>query len=74
MKGLAIYFNKHMWANTELKDFVGALDEAYKLHGNQSLGAEFDLWEWSDQWLSTSGVNILEPVVEFAATGSITKL
>ena len=34
MKGLAIYFNKHMWANTELKDFVGALDEAYKLHGN----------------------------------------
>ena len=73
-KGLGIYFGKHKWQNTELKDFVGALNEAYTLHGNQSLGADFDLWEWCDQWLSTSGVNILEPVVEYAANGSIAKL
>lgn len=73
-KGLGIYFNKHKWTNTELKDFVGALDDAYKMHGNQSLGADFNLAEWSDQWLSTSGVNILEPVVEYGANGSITKL
>jgi len=74
MKGLARYFSKHAWTNTELKDFVGALNDAYVEHGNQALGADFDLWEWSDQWLSTSGVNILEPVVEYGADGSVAKL
>lgn len=74
IKGLTIYFSKHAWKNTELPDFVGALNEAYLQYGNQALGPDFDLADWSDQWLSTSGVNILEPVVEFAADGSITKL
>ncbi len=74
MKGLAIYFGKHKWNNTELKDFVGALNDAYHTYGNQSLGADFDLWEWSDQWLSSSGVNILEPVIEWGPNGSIIKL
>ena len=32
------------------------------------------MWEWTDQWLSTSGVNVLEPVIEWGANGSITKL
>jgi hypothetical protein len=53
---------------------VGALNDAYLQFGQNSLGPDFDLWEWSDQWLSTSGVNILEPVVEFSADGSIIKL
>ena len=73
-RGLGIYFTAHKWQNTELKHFVGALNEAYLQYGNQALGPDFDLADWSDQWLSTSGVNILEPVVEFAADGSITKL
>jgi aminopeptidase N len=73
MKGLAIYFNKYKWANTELKHFVGALNDAYLQHGGQALGPDFDLWEWSDQWLSTSGVNILEPVLEFQPNGTLTK-
>jgi aminopeptidase N len=74
MHGLSIYFNRHKWTNTELKDFVGALNDAYLQYGNQSLGPDFNLWEWSDQWLSTSGVNILEPVIEWAENGSISKL
>jgi hypothetical protein len=53
---------------------VGALNDAYLQYGNQSLGPDFNLWEWSDQWLSTSGVNILEPVIEWAENGSIVKL
>jgi aminopeptidase N len=73
MKGLAIYFNKYKWANTELKHFVGALNDAYLQYGGQALGPDFDLWEWSDQWLSTSGVNILEPVLEFQPNGTLTK-
>jgi aminopeptidase N len=72
--GLGVYFSKNAWKKTELKDFVGALNDAYLAHGNQALGPDFNLWEWSDQWLSTSGVNILEPVIEYAADGSITKL
>lgn len=73
-RGLGIYFSRHQWKNTELKDFIGALNDAYKTYGNQALGADFDLWEWSDQWLSSSGVNILEPVIDYAANGSVAKL
>ena len=73
-KGLAIYFEKHQWSNTELKDFVGALNESYLKYGNQSLGPDFDLLEWTDQWLSTSGVNLLEPIIEYNPDGSIKKL
>jgi hypothetical protein len=50
------------------------LNDSYKQYGNNSLGADFDMWEWTDQWLSTSGVNILEPVIEWGPNGSITKL
>jgi len=50
------------------------MQDAYLQYGGGSLGADFNLWEWSDTWLSSSGVNILEPVVEWAPNGSITKL
>jgi len=56
-----------------LKDYIGAYHEAYLQYGGGSLGPDFDLWEWSDTWLSTSGVNILEPVIEWGGNGSITK-
>ena len=73
-KGLGIYFSKHKWQNTELKDFIGAMHDAYLQYGGGALGPDFNLWEWSDTWLSSSGVNILEPVIEWAPNGSITKL
>ena len=63
-KGLAIYFSKHQWGNTELPDFVGALEQAYEESGDKSMGEGFKLSEWCNTWLKSSGVNILEPVVE----------
>lgn len=29
------------------------------------MGNDFDFKEWSDTWLFTSGLNILEPLVEY---------
>jgi hypothetical protein len=38
------------------------------------MGEDFDLIAWCDSWLATSGVNILEPVVEYNENGSIKSL
>ena len=62
--GLHLYFDKHQWGNTTLPDFVSCLSEAYQRSGDTSLGANFNLAEWCDTWLLTSGVNTLEPIVE----------
>jgi aminopeptidase N len=35
------------------------------------MGADFNFTEWCDTWLKTSGVNILEPVVEYNEDGSV---
>lgn len=35
------------------------------------MGEDFHFTEWCDSWLKTSGVNILEPVVEYNEDGSI---
>ena len=50
-KGLGLYFTKNARKNTELTDFIGALNDAYLQYGNQSLGPDFNLTEWSDTWL-----------------------
>jgi aminopeptidase N len=34
MKGLEIYFSKHKWSNTELKDYIGAMNDAYLQYGH----------------------------------------
>jgi len=73
-RGLHIYFGKHAWGNTQLPDFIGALNDGYKEVGGGKLGPDFDLVQWSDSWLTTSGVNILEPLPEFNADGSLSKL
>lgn len=72
--GLKIYFDKHQWTNTTLPDFVGALEQAWKESGNTSMGADFNLSHWCDTWLKSSGVNILEPVVELGEGGSLKSL
>jgi len=70
-KGLKIYFDKHQWKNTQLPDFVGALEEAWKASGNTSMGAEWSLTDWCDTWLKSSGINIIEPVVDLNSDGSV---
>ncbi len=48
-KGLQIYFQRHANTNTELKDFMGALEEG----SGQKLGT------WQKKWLQTTGVNTI---------------
>jgi aminopeptidase N len=46
-KGLKIYFKRHAFQNTELQDFMGALEEA----SGRSLKT------WQQDWLMTAGLN-----------------
>lgn len=54
---------------------MNSLNEAYILYGDKTiLGEDFNLVEWCDQWLTTSGINVLTPVVEYKEDGSIASL
>jgi len=35
------------------------------------MGEDFSFEEWSETWLKTSGVNILEPVLEYSDDFSV---
>ena len=60
LDGVRAYFARHAWGNTELKDFLAALEEA----SGRDLGA------WSQQWLTTTGVNTMRATFEAAETFS----
>ena len=38
------------------------------------MGVDFDFNEWCEIWLTTSGINIIEPIVEYNEDSSIKKL
>lgn len=61
MAGVASYFQKHAYGNTELSDLLTELEE-------QS-GRE--LKTWSRLWLETAGVNTLYPEIEQTSSGQI---
>ena len=61
-EGVARYFKKHQWQNTELKDLLVELEA--------TSGRE--LSEWSKLWLETAGVNTLKPQIATDAAGLIT--
>ena len=54
LDGVQAYFARHAWANTELTDFLAALEEA----------SGRDLSQWSQQWLETTGVNTMRASFE----------
>ncbi len=60
--GVAAYFTKHRYGNTELSDLLAELE----ITSGRALG------EWSKLWLETAGVNTLRPNIETDATGLIT--
>ncbi len=60
--GVAAYFKKHEYANTELSDLLAELE----ITSGRSLG------DWSKKWLETAGVNTLRPEIETDAAGTIT--
>lgn len=53
-RGVQAYFKRHAWRNTDLSDFFDALGEF----------TERDLNRWTQVHLVSSGVNIIEPVIE----------
>jgi len=57
LKGIAAYFRKHEWGNTDLSDFLSALEGT----------SGRDLHAWAKEWLQTAGVNVLR--AEFEAQG-----
>ena len=60
LAGCRDYFERHAWGNTTLTDFLSALERA----SGRELSA------WRDEWLRTTGVNLLTPVIEFAEDGT----
>ncbi len=62
LAGARAYFAQHAYRNTTLADLLAALEQT----------SDRDLSHWSAEWLETTGVNTLRPVVETAADGTIT--
>ncbi len=62
LAGVAAYFRKHAYGNTELSDLLVELEAT----SGRDLGA------WSRVWLQEAGVTTLRPQVETDATGRIT--
>ena len=62
LAGVAAYFAKHQFGNTELKDLLVELEST----------SGRDLTSWSKQWLETAGVNTLRPAIETSDDGTIT--
>ena len=60
-EGVARYFKKHQWQNTELKDLLVELEAT----------SGRDLSGWSKLWLETAGVNTLKPEIETNVDGTI---
>ncbi len=60
--GVAAYFKKHAYGNTELTDLLAELE----------VTSGRDLSGWSKLWLETAGVNTLRPEIETDADGIIT--
>jgi aminopeptidase N len=60
--GVAAYFKKHKYGNTELADLLAELE----------ITSGRELTEWSKVWLETAGVNTLRPAIETGADGVIT--
>jgi len=61
--GVAAYFQKHQWSNTEVGDLLVELEAT----------SGRDLGDWAKKWLETAGVNTLTPLIEEGADGTITR-
>ncbi len=60
LAGCRAYFRDHAWGNAELADFLAALEEAS--------GRELD--GWAKEWLQTTGMNTIIPLVTLADDGT----
>ncbi len=53
LAGLRQYFARHAWGNTQLSDLLAELEAT----------SGRDLSAWTEEWLRTSGVNLLRPEI-----------
>ena len=60
LTGVHNYFVKHAWGNTQLSDLLSELEAT----------SGRDLSGWTDEWLRTSGVNLIRAQFELAADGT----
>ena len=60
LAGVRNYFAKHAWGNTRLTDLLSELEAT----------SGRDLSEWTTQWLQTSGVNWLHPIIDVRPDGT----
>ncbi|MGI9002982.1 MAG: aminopeptidase N [Pseudonocardia sp.] len=63
LAGLRSYFTEHAWGNATFDDLLGALEQA----------SGRDLSDWGNQWLRTTGLNLLRPSFDVDASGHITR-
>ena len=60
LAGVTIYFGKHAWGNTELSDLLSELE----------VTSGRDLSNWTQEWLRTSGVNLMRPALTVDGAGN----
>ena len=63
LAGLRSYFTAHAWGNATFADLLGALEKA----------SGRDLSGWGEQWLRTTGLNMLRPSFELDDDGAFTR-
>ncbi|WP_168702740.1 aminopeptidase N [Gordonia paraffinivorans] len=63
LAGLREYFAAHRFGNATFSDLLGALE--------RSSGR--DLSDWGDQWLRTTGINVMRPDFEVDDSGAFTR-
>ncbi|MFM9136308.1 MAG: aminopeptidase N [bacterium] len=64
VRGITSYFAKYAWGNTRLVDLLTELEAS----------SGRDLSGWTEEWLQTSGVNLLRPIVEMSDDGTISRV
>ncbi|WP_040510601.1 aminopeptidase N [Gordonia soli] len=62
LAGLRDYFAAHSFGNATFGDLLSALEKA----------SGRDLSDWGDQWLKTTGINVIRPHFELAEDGTFT--
>jgi aminopeptidase N len=63
LAGLRSYFTAHAWGNATFADLIGALEQA----------SGRDLSDWGEQWLRTTGINMLRPSFDVDGEGLFTR-
>jgi aminopeptidase N len=63
LAGLRSYFTAHAWGNATFGDLIGALEKA----------SGRDLSGWGEQWLRTTGLNMLRPSFDVDDDGAFTR-